>query len=171
MATIAEVRALIAQHAPNCPECNEPMRAPDPDIEPVVTGNTARARYVCAQCRTPSGQPRREFVTFDTQTRSAHAVFVGTGEVTGLATAKWYAERMATDMTSQVSRTEMFVAFLTTVGVTGRAVEAAARAQELSAAAGEAWLAASAALRRQDTVREAYVAVPGAGTKQFVTSE
>ncbi|MEU1813421.1 hypothetical protein [Micromonospora aurantiaca (nom. illeg.)] len=88
--------------------------------------------------------------------------------MTGLTTAQWHAERIATDLVNQVPCTESFVALLTSVGVTD---EAAARAQGLSVAASEAWVAASATLRRQNLVREAYAPVPGAGDKQFVTSE
>ena len=93
------------------------------------------------------------------------------GEVSGLASAQNYATEMSTAMANQVPLTENFVASLQGGGVSGDAVAAAARAQELSAAASAAWTEARAALDRQNTVREAYQATPEAGNKEFVTSE
>ena len=93
------------------------------------------------------------------------------GEVSGLLTAQQYAAQMSTAMANQVPMTESFMASLTSAEVTGDAVAAAARAHELSAAASQAWTEARTALDRQNTVREAYAAVPEAGTKGFVTGE
>lgn len=93
------------------------------------------------------------------------------GEVSGLVTAQQYAAQMSTAMANQVPLTENFMASLTSNEVSGDAVAAAARAQELSAAASQAWTEANTALHRQDVVKEAYAAVPDAGNKGFVTGE
>lgn len=91
------------------------------------------------------------------------------GEVTGLATAQTYAAGMNNACASAAVDAETFAAVLAGQGVVGPAAAALARAQELSAAAGAAWADVGAALDRQTVVKEAYAAVPEAGTKQFVT--
>ncbi|MEN3308828.1 MAG: hypothetical protein V7603_5030 [Micromonosporaceae bacterium] len=96
---------------------------------------------------------------------------VSGGEVTGLVTAQQYAAEMSSAMGDQISATEQFVASLTGAGVTGEAIAAAQRAQELSAQASAAWQTANSALHQQDVVKEAYSTVPDAGEKGFVTAE
>ena len=93
------------------------------------------------------------------------------GEVSGLASAQTYATEMSSAMAAQVPLTEQFMASLQGGGVSGEAVAAAARAQELSAATSAAWAEANEALQRQNVVKEAYQATPEAGNKEFVTSE
>lgn len=93
------------------------------------------------------------------------------GEVTGLSTAQGYAAEMAKAMGDQVTLTEQFVASLSAAGVSGDSIQAAQQAQELSAQASAAWAAANAALQQQNVVKEAYNAVPDAGSREFVTSE
>ncbi|MEN3309852.1 MAG: hypothetical protein V7603_6054 [Micromonosporaceae bacterium] len=91
------------------------------------------------------------------------------GEVTGLATAQTYAAGMNNACTSAAADAETFAAVLAGQGVVGAAAAALGRAQELTAAAGAAWADVGAALDRQQVVKEAYAAVPVAGSKQFVT--
>jgi hypothetical protein len=95
----------------------------------------------------------------------------GPPEVTGLGTAQHYASAMHGALAEAVPQVGAFVDSLTGNGVAldAQAVAAASRAQELTVAAEAAWARATAALGRQTTVREAYAAVPDAGTKQFVT--
>jgi hypothetical protein len=92
-------------------------------------------------------------------------------EVSGLSSAQNYAAQMSARMSDQVPRTESFVASLTGADVSGEAVDAAVRAQELSAACSQAWAEANEALQRQNVVKEAYQSTPEAGNKEFVTSE
>lgn len=68
-----------------------------------------------------------------------------------------------------MTQVEQFAAGLSGQGVHGLAVDAVARAQQLTAEAGAAWAEASTALERQNVVREAYVSAPEAGSKAFVT--
>lgn len=91
----------------------------------------------------------------------------GLPEVTGLGTAQHYASAMRDALAEAVPQVGAFVTSLTGQGVAldAQAVAAARRAQELTVAAETAWAQASAALDRQSIVREAYAAVPDAGTK------
>lgn len=93
------------------------------------------------------------------------------GEVTGLASAKAYAAQMAAAYSGAASSVETFTSSLQDSGVSGEALTAAAQAQEAQEMAAAAWQRALAALSQQDTVAEAYSATPGAGSREFVTSE
>jgi len=55
--------------------------------------------------------------------------------------------------------------------VSGEAVTAALRAQECTTSAVAAWAAVNTALDRQTVVRDAYGALPEAGTKNWITRE
>lgn len=90
-------------------------------------------------------------------------------EVTGLRSAQVYAAGMTDAYAGIVTQTEQFAAGLSSQGVHGPAVAAVTRAQELTATAGAAWAEASAALDRQNVVKEAYMSAPEAGSKAFVT--
>ena len=92
------------------------------------------------------------------------------GEVTGLESAKAYAAGMHDAYAIAASRTETFAAQLGSGGVLGGpAVQAVARAQDLTGQASTAWAQASGALDQQTVVKEAYTVAPEAGDKQFLT--
>lgn len=93
-------------------------------------------------------------------------------EVTGLSSAIAYAEAMATvHEQHSLAGGEAYLGSLEQFGVSGRAIVLVASAQETSANAAEAWRSAAAELAKQHVVREAYDAVPDAGTKAFVQGE
>lgn len=97
--------------------------------------------------------------------------FTPAGEITGLASALTYAAWMLTAFTGAQPQVEEFVASLSGHGVTGEAIAAGFLASEAQANAADAWERAYLALARQTGVAEAYAAVPGAGTREFLTSE
>jgi hypothetical protein len=146
------------------PPASGPAAAPPETQEPAAEPPPARGPSR-APADTDDGQPLAVVIPFPKEDTDMF------GEVTGLVTAQQYAAGMAQAMADQVPATEQFVASLTANEVSGDAVAAAAHAQELSLAASQAWQAATDALHRQDVVKEAYGAVPEAGTKEFVTSE
>lgn len=89
-------------------------------------------------------------------------------EITGLPSAQRYAQGMSIALDGQAPTIEIFVGVLRESDVSGDAVTCAVRAQELTGQASQAWRAADSALARQHTVREAYAAVPEAGTKSWL---
>jgi hypothetical protein len=93
------------------------------------------------------------------------------GEVTGLQSAKEYAASMAAGFAAAAPQVEEFTDSLTGFGVSGEAIAAGMLAGEAQANAADAWHLTHAALARQDQITEAYAAVPGAGTREFLTSE
>ena len=93
------------------------------------------------------------------------------GEVTGLISAQQYAQGMSAALSSHVPVIENFVAVLIASNVSGTAVSSAVRAQELTLQATQEWSTADDALSRQYTVRDAYTATPGAGSREFVRTE
>ena len=97
----------------------------------------------------------------------------GLPEVTGLVTAHSYAGGMSAALAAAAPDIDAFVASLTGHGVTvnAAAITAAEHAKHTTLAASAAWAEADAALQRQGVVREAYTAVPDAGTKAFVTDQ
>jgi len=92
-------------------------------------------------------------------------------EVTGLSSAQQYVTEMRSAMEGSVSGAESYASALQTGGVSGPAVDAAARAMELQQQAAAAWGEAEAALQRHMSVREQYEANPDAGSREFVTAE
>jgi hypothetical protein len=97
--------------------------------------------------------------------------YPSSGEITGLQSAKDYAASMAGAYAAAESSLEEFTAGLEAAGVTGEAITAAAQAVDAQANAAAAWQLAHAALSKQDVVANAYAAVPGAGSREFVTGE
>ena len=93
------------------------------------------------------------------------------GEITGLESAKAYAGSMAAAYAATDSSVEEFTSSLEGFGVSGEAIAAAAQAAEAQQVAQAAWEQAHAALSAQDVVKEAYESTPGAGSREFVTSE
>ncbi|MEV2236718.1 hypothetical protein [Micromonospora sp. NPDC049891] len=93
-------------------------------------------------------------------------------EITGLPTAIAFAEGMANaHRAASTAGGEQYVAALRGFEVSGEAIGAVERAREQSQAAAAAWTAAAAEMKKQNTVKEAYQAVPDAGNKKFVTGE
>jgi hypothetical protein len=93
------------------------------------------------------------------------------GEITGLSSALNYTSAMAATMAEGAAGVETSIASLKAGEVSGPGVERLAAAQELLAQAQAEFDAAHAAFQQQLNVKEAYEATPGAGNKQFVTSE
>lgn len=115
----------------------------------------------------PNPQEGSPVSTTDTTTNPGPAV-----ESTGLTTAIAYAQQMSQAMSGNLPGTDQWIAQLSDRhGVTGDALASARRAVELQQQAAAAWGSCAAALGTQTTVREAYTATPGAGTREFVTSE
>jgi hypothetical protein len=81
-----------------------------------------------------------------------------------------YAHSMGEALADQSQHVETFVGTLRAVDVSGAAVTAALRAQELTTAAAVAWVRVHDALNQQTIVREAYGAVPESGTKRWLTN-
>ncbi|MEV4212628.1 hypothetical protein [Micromonospora sp. NPDC049662] len=145
-----------ASPSPATPETRDPA-TPSPGVE--ATPDPAS---------TDNGQGGGQVIQFPIRKDDSMS---NPGEVTGLTTAQAYAAEMSTAMGNQVPLTEGFVASLQSAGVSGEAVSAAVRAQELSALASAAWAEANTALAQQNVVKEAYAAVPEAGSREFVTNE
>lgn len=93
-------------------------------------------------------------------------------EITGLQSAVAYAEGVAAAH-EQHSLTggEAYLGSLQSFEVSGRVLQLVASAQESSQIAAGTWKAAAAELSKQLIVKEAYDAVPDAGTKAFVQGE
>jgi hypothetical protein len=66
---------------------------------------------------------------------------------------------------------ELFQAGLSDNGVSGKAIDLATEVMELERQVSEKWGELAAEMAEQDKVREAYDATPGAGSREFVTSE
>jgi hypothetical protein len=109
--------------------------------------------------------------TTEEEPEMGHTITTPPAEITGLTTAQQYAEGMKNAYQEAASGVELFTASLEGHGVSGEAVAAARRAAEMQQAAAAAWADAHAALDQQTGIREAYAAAPGAGTREFVTSE
>lgn len=92
-------------------------------------------------------------------------------EVTGLGSALAHAQEMRRAHEESIAGAEQYLAGLEAGGVSGEAVAAVRQAMEAQQQAAAAWATAEQALSRQVTVREAYAANPGAGTREFVTSD
>lgn len=121
----------------------------------------------------PPRAPRRRAPQPDTAARPADEPTISPspgGEVTGLVTAQRYAHGMANALTAQATTTASFIASLRAAAVSGAAITAGARAQELTTAAASAWSAAAAALATHSVVAHGYAAVPDAGPKTWLTS-
>ena len=92
-------------------------------------------------------------------------------EVTGLGSALAHATAMRRAYEESIAGAEQYLAGLEAGGVSGEAVAAVRQAMEAQQQAAAAWATAEQALSRQVTVREAYAASPGAGSREFVTSD
>jgi hypothetical protein len=93
-------------------------------------------------------------------------------EVTGLQTAIAYADQLHNSWGHDVAAgLEAFQADLEGFGVSGDAVDSTIEGVEHLQAASAAFAKVKAALEAQLAVTEAYSATPGAGTRDFVTSE
>lgn len=92
-------------------------------------------------------------------------------EVTGLGSALAHAQEMRRAHEESIAGAEQYLAGLEAGGVSGEAVAAVQQAMEAQQQAAAAWATAEQALSRQVTVREAYAASPGAGSREFVTSD
>jgi hypothetical protein len=137
-----------------------PTGGPDPDARPAATrpdntGSTPPSTGAAPQSGT---------------TGATSATAPGGGEVTSLPSAMRYAHSMGTALAGQAQHVEIFVGTLRASQVSGAAVTAALRAQELTTAAAAAWAQAHDALNRQTIVREAYGAAPESGTKGWLTN-
>jgi hypothetical protein len=100
------------------------------------------------------------------------AASAGAPEATGLTSATAYARGMADAHASNAASTEQWIASLEgNGGVSGPAVAAARQACEKQQEAAAAWAACADALSGHTSVREAYQANQGAGTREFVTSD
>ncbi|MDW3849639.1 hypothetical protein NMK34_23785 [Micromonospora sp. BRA006-A] len=93
-------------------------------------------------------------------------------EITGLPTAIAFAQGMASaHRAASTAGGEQYVAALRSFEVGDGTIATVATARELSAQAAAAWERAAAEIGKQNTVKEAYQAVPDAGNKRFVTGE
>lgn len=92
-------------------------------------------------------------------------------EITGLATSISYAEGMSKSHETAMTDAELFQAGLSDNGVSGKAIDLATEVMELERQVSEKWGELAAEMAEQDKVREAYDATPGAGSREFVTSE
>ncbi|MFI5833234.1 hypothetical protein ACIA5A_06105 [Micromonospora sp. NPDC051300] len=93
-------------------------------------------------------------------------------EITGLPTAIAFAQGMANaHRAASTAGGEQYVAALRSFEVGDGTIATVASARELSAQAAAAWERAADEIGKQNTVKEAYQAVPDAGNKRFVTGE
>jgi len=92
-------------------------------------------------------------------------------ETTTLSAAKAYAHQMAGAATQASASVEQTRAHLTANQVGGDALARLAEAQELAGQLAIKFKAAYDELAKHDTVKDAYQAVPDAGSKEFVTQE
>lgn len=134
-----------------------PTSRPDPDASPAPT------RPDTTGSTQPSTGPAP-------QPSTAGATAPDGGEATSLPSAMRYANSMGTALAGQAQHVEIFVGTLRAAQVSGAAVTAALRAQELTTAAAAAWTSAHEALNRQTIVREAYGAAPESGSKGWLTN-
>jgi len=92
-------------------------------------------------------------------------------ETTTLSAAKAYAHQMADAATQASASVEQTRAHLSANQVDGDVQARLAEAQELAGQLAAKFKAAYDELAKQDTVKDAYQAVPDAGSKEFVTQE
>ena len=92
-------------------------------------------------------------------------------ETTTLSAAKAYAHQMADAATQASASVEQTRAHLSANQVGGDVQARLAEAQELASQLAAKFKAAYDELAKQDTVKDAYQAVPDAGSKEFVTQE
>lgn len=95
---------------------------------------------------------------------------IPTGEVTGLSDMISFCEGSTVAFDAQIHATELSIAAAEAGGVTGPGAAKLVHAMELCAAAGAAYGEAAAEYKSHLVVTEAYDAVPGAGTREFVTA-
>jgi len=142
-----------AQEAPK-PAVVEPAPAPEPPA-PTPAQESGPGARVIPMFRTPV----KEEVP-------------AMSEITGLQSAIAYAEAQAhAAEQNSLAGGEAYLSSLQGFEVSGQAIEAVALAQEASSDAAAAWRYAAAELAKQLTVKEAYDAVPDAGSKAFVQGE
>jgi hypothetical protein len=95
----------------------------------------------------------------------------GSGEVHGLTSALTYTQAMADTMSDGVTSLEAALSALTAAGVTGAVVIFLVRGQENLLTAADSFQAAHSELAGHLIITDAYHANPGAGTREFVTSD
>ena len=94
-----------------------------------------------------------------------------TAEITGLVSAMNHVAALTKTYEQHATTGDTFVATLAGREVSGQAVAAAQRAREAERLAAGHWAACHQALTQQLTVKDAYTATPGAGSKQFLIAD
>jgi hypothetical protein len=121
---------------------------------------------------TPGPEPEiSNVIPFPTKENGNMSDTQVTGEATGLFSAMHHAEAMNAAYEAYAASGDMFVASLQNGDVSGEAVAAALQAREHEQEAAASWQRCHEALAQQTVVRDAYVATPGAGSREFVTAE
>lgn len=93
-----------------------------------------------------------------------------TGEVAGLSDMINFCDGSVAAFKAQIHATELSIAAAAAGGVTGPGAAKLAHAMELCTAAAAAYDEAAVEYKSHVVVQEAYDAVPGAGTREFVTA-
>ncbi|MFG1847753.1 hypothetical protein [Micromonospora carbonacea] len=120
---------------------------------------------------TPTGEPSK-LATVIPMFPIMKEPTMSNAEITGLPTAIIFAQGMANaHKAAAAAGGEQYVAALRGFDVGDGAIATVTHAREMSAQAAAAWDAAAAEMQKQNTVKEAYQAVPDAGNKRFVTGE
>lgn len=157
------------------PEPLDPFRAND-DPETTEPGeSTTPPAPEATPGQTPAGDPdagedARVIPLFPTK-EDPNMATDASGEATGLASAMQYAAELQHAYEAHAVSGDTFVASLANGQVSGDAVAAAQQAREYEQMAAAAWGQCHEALADQIKVKEAYDATPGAGSREFVTSE
>lgn len=168
-AKAAELDAAVGEALTVAAPAAEPTQ-PTTGVIPVIV-EPAPAPKPPASAPEPTGPDAQVIPMFRTPQKEEVAE-MSVAEVTGLQSAIAHAEAVAAAHEQHsMAGGEGYLSSLAGFGVRGQAIQLVATAQEFTEMAAGAWRAAATELAKQNMVKEAYDAVPDAGSREFVQGE